>query len=259
MGLVERIKELCQNVNITTSQLERELGFSNGLISRWDKSSPSVDKIVDVAQYFHVSLDFLLGFSENESSYDSLETKFIAKLIKDTKEYRIRWNLFTLSAETAYALSSIFHEKCTLTQEIYSFSMAGNTIYFVADVGFSPAHLYLMIELFENNLEKDRDNSFYLVSKESKMLNELYRTIEKSYIFKENSLKARQIINAYLNDMTESPTELPKILNYSVANNVTVTNPGFVLDARQGKTLSDQIYELKEEIIKIKEHISEKL
>ena len=45
----------------TLKQLEKELGFSNGSISKWGSSSPSVDKVKMVADYFSVTTDFLLG------------------------------------------------------------------------------------------------------------------------------------------------------------------------------------------------------
>jgi transcriptional regulator with XRE-family HTH domain len=63
MGLVERIKTLCDNKDTTLIGLEREIGIGRGTIRNWDKNSPSVDKINKVAQYFNVSVDFLLNGS----------------------------------------------------------------------------------------------------------------------------------------------------------------------------------------------------
>lgn len=60
--LYQRIKELCLQKDITISKLESDLGFGNSSIKKWEKvSSPSVDKIVKVASYFDVSVDYLLG------------------------------------------------------------------------------------------------------------------------------------------------------------------------------------------------------
>lgn len=60
--LYHRIKELCLQKGITISRLESDLGFGNSSIKKWEKTcSPSVDKIVKVASYFDVSVDFLLG------------------------------------------------------------------------------------------------------------------------------------------------------------------------------------------------------
>lgn len=55
------IKNLCTDHNITIAQLERNLGFSEGSISKWKSSIPSINKLLTVANYFNVSLDFLAG------------------------------------------------------------------------------------------------------------------------------------------------------------------------------------------------------
>lgn len=63
-----RVKELCQKKGITITKLESDLGFSNSSIKKWKQtSSPSVDKVVKIASYFDVSVDYLLGRSEISS------------------------------------------------------------------------------------------------------------------------------------------------------------------------------------------------
>ena len=37
------------------------MGFGNGTIVKWDKASPNSEKLSKVADYFHVSVDYLLG------------------------------------------------------------------------------------------------------------------------------------------------------------------------------------------------------
>lgn len=61
MELTERIRELCQKNKTNFAALERELGFGQGTIRKWDASSPSGDKLDKVADYFDVSVDYLLG------------------------------------------------------------------------------------------------------------------------------------------------------------------------------------------------------
>lgn len=58
--IVEKVQTLCKKANITLAQLEKELSFGNGTIRRWDDNSPSVDKVVKVANYFGVSIEYLL-------------------------------------------------------------------------------------------------------------------------------------------------------------------------------------------------------
>lgn len=67
--LYQRIKELCKRKGISITKLESELGFGNSSIKKWGRiSSPSVDKIIKVASYFDVSVDYLLGRTDIEGS-----------------------------------------------------------------------------------------------------------------------------------------------------------------------------------------------
>lgn len=73
--MLERIKELCKYKGISIAQLERDLGFANKVLFRWDSINPSVEKVKAVADYFGVSVDYLLG-SEEEQKDDTLQRAF---------------------------------------------------------------------------------------------------------------------------------------------------------------------------------------
>lgn len=83
--LVKSIRQLCKDKNIAISQLESDLNFGAGLISRWSKNSPSIDKIVDIADYFHVSIDEVVGYKQN------LNDDFLNKLYEQTQNDSITW------------------------------------------------------------------------------------------------------------------------------------------------------------------------
>ena len=100
--LVQSIRNLCKSNNISISQLENELNFGAGLVSRWVKSSPSLDKIVDIANYFHVSLDEVVGY------HNVINDKFLEKLIKQTEDKTIQWNKYL--AEDSNNLPKQYHE-----------------------------------------------------------------------------------------------------------------------------------------------------
>ena len=61
MTLKDRIRELANKKGMSLPALEAELGFGNGTIVKWDKASPNSEKLTKVADYFHVSVDYLLG------------------------------------------------------------------------------------------------------------------------------------------------------------------------------------------------------
>ena len=64
---MENIQLLCKQKGIAISQLERELGFGRGAIYKWDKNSPSIDKVQKVADYFKVSVDRVIyGFEASQ-------------------------------------------------------------------------------------------------------------------------------------------------------------------------------------------------
>lgn len=70
MGLVERIKKLCEEKKITIAELERKTGISNGQVRKWDKTTPGSDKLTLIADYFDVSVDYLLGRTDKKRYYD---------------------------------------------------------------------------------------------------------------------------------------------------------------------------------------------
>lgn len=59
--IFNQISKLCKEKGISITKLEKETGISNGAIGKWSKSSPTVEKLEKVADYFGVSVDWLLG------------------------------------------------------------------------------------------------------------------------------------------------------------------------------------------------------
>lgn len=58
--MFKKIEELCKEKKITIAALEKTCGFGNGTIRGWKNSSPTVDKIVKVADFFEVPLSDLI-------------------------------------------------------------------------------------------------------------------------------------------------------------------------------------------------------
>lgn len=76
MDLFNNIKKLSNAKGLSIAQLEKELGFSNGSIARWKKSSPSLEKVEKVSIFFNVSIDYLIGKS-NIKNYENLKDLII--------------------------------------------------------------------------------------------------------------------------------------------------------------------------------------
>ena len=59
--LFERVKTLCEEHKTNIAKLERDCGLANATIRRWEVNTPNADSLVKVADYFGVSVDYLLG------------------------------------------------------------------------------------------------------------------------------------------------------------------------------------------------------
>lgn len=58
--IFDNIKALCKKRGTNISQLERDVGLANATIRRWSNSSPTVENLKKVADYFGVTVDELL-------------------------------------------------------------------------------------------------------------------------------------------------------------------------------------------------------
>lgn len=91
MTLKDRIKELCKKNNISMNQLEKELGFGVGYISKLGNTTPNTKKIQLIADYFNVSVDYLMNGKEREFTIEraDIDTKLVM-LNKNLKEYSLK-------------------------------------------------------------------------------------------------------------------------------------------------------------------------
>ena len=83
MTLVDRIRALANQRDMSLPQLEVELGLGNGTISRWRSSSPNTDKLQKIADYFNVSMDYLLG---RDISLNRRDQQDINEILANTEQ-----------------------------------------------------------------------------------------------------------------------------------------------------------------------------
>lgn len=79
MTLVDKIRTLAKQRDLSLPQLEMELGLGNGTISRWKTSSPNTDKLLKIADFFHVSMDYLLERDKELENISKKDERDIAK------------------------------------------------------------------------------------------------------------------------------------------------------------------------------------
>lgn len=61
----DRIKELAKRRGLSINLLEEKLGYSKNTIYNLKNSKPSTERISEIADYFNVSTDYLLGRTDN--------------------------------------------------------------------------------------------------------------------------------------------------------------------------------------------------
>ncbi len=67
--IADRIKALREQQNQTQSDLAKQLGITRSSVNAWELgiSIPSTQYLVELANLFHVSTDYLLGLNKSSS------------------------------------------------------------------------------------------------------------------------------------------------------------------------------------------------
>lgn len=90
MGLYERIRDIAKTKGYSVNRLEQELGFARSSISKFNRNTPSAEKIQQIADFLNVSVDYLLNGKEvaepKEQSLTAKDEKDIEKILKQTEE-----------------------------------------------------------------------------------------------------------------------------------------------------------------------------
>lgn len=116
--LVENIRRICREKGISIMQMESDLGFSAGLISRWNKTKtcPSFDKVVDIMKYLDVTYDELMegeqpynGRKREKTNSDKNDDKVIEKLVEGSAGGSIEWEKAGVDMPFEVETNVIFH------------------------------------------------------------------------------------------------------------------------------------------------------
>lgn len=59
--IYDRIKEICKQRGVSVTYVERTAGLSNGIISKWNSCSPTVENVQAVAKVLKCTVDELLA------------------------------------------------------------------------------------------------------------------------------------------------------------------------------------------------------
>lgn len=195
--LVKNIKTLCKQQNMSVSQLENILNFSPGLISRWIKTTPSLERLVDISKFFNVSIDRLIG-NEIDISYSIKKVEknsLIETILHKTINSGMEWEILNFNKSTP--LLQYINPLLSEEKEYDCFYSVYENGYFV----LLSSHLNnnVSLSLF---ILPDRHSKLLLQCNDNEQLYELYKSILNKLEDELINSKAEQFINKFMNSYT---------------------------------------------------------
>lgn len=82
----KKIKELAKKRGKSLGQVEEDLGYGRNTLYKIKNSTPNAERIAEIANYFNVSTDYLLGRTDNPVIAGDTVTKIEIDLKKDSAE-----------------------------------------------------------------------------------------------------------------------------------------------------------------------------
>lgn len=74
MNIADRLKDLRKNAGYSQEQLAEMLEISRQAVSKWESAQgyPDIENVIRLSQIYHVSTDYILLGSKNETSHDDV-------------------------------------------------------------------------------------------------------------------------------------------------------------------------------------------
>ena len=88
MQIGDHIRQLRDREGVSQAALAKALGATRAAVNAWEMgiSNPSMQSLIELAQYFHVSVDYLLGLDESErvslAALSPEEKELVLRLIR---------------------------------------------------------------------------------------------------------------------------------------------------------------------------------
>ena len=178
--LGEKLYTLRKNRNISQEEFADILNTSRQAISKWERNEarPDIDKLITIAKFFNVSIDYLLSYEINYSNADD----FLNKLkdcylnnnftinINDIKlwcsKYANNFKLYVYSADYLFVAFINNNKKEYLDEALSCVNKAiaiytpeDNDIISLNDLHISVAYIYFMQHKYELAKEYIKNNS----------------------------------------------------------------------------------------------------
>lgn len=189
---VRNIRNICKTKGISISQIENDLGWSTGLISRWTKACPSFEKVVDIVNYLGVSFESLLDDSvaPNEQSESK---QLVQKLTQLTKSGAIVWQPCESNAIAAEMVAPLADAGGLTGQAFYFAYQEGWFFLVMTEDDLLPFAPCLYISADQNTVP-------YLESDDKSSLGVLLSYVDNELYTSWTSSRNRQMVRSFLND-----------------------------------------------------------
>lgn len=107
---LEKIKELAQKRGISLQKVAEDLGYSINYLYTLKEKTPKSDRLQEIADYFNVSTDYLLGRTDNPAIANTKEQFFFEGKEVDVEQLAstaMRFNGKPLTEEDKKAIQNI--------------------------------------------------------------------------------------------------------------------------------------------------------
>lgn len=204
--LIDNIRNLCKKNKVSISKLEADLFLSPGLISRWNKSMPSLDKIADIADYFGVSIDELAGRSSSLSD-DTNPGRFLLLLYRQSICAETVWEILNPQS-LPRELSNVALPKDFTDNLCGSYYTSYQNGFFILTASHMPDStlklaLYILPDIYSH---------YECVCSDTGQLTRLYEFLEPRFRRQLNTMKTRNLIYSYIQEnISAEPPENEKI------------------------------------------------
>ena len=112
MTIFERVKELSEKQGKSLQRVSEDLGFSSNYFYRMKKQQPTAEKLKLIADYFNVSVDYLLGRAEAKSVNEPIDLAEVANSDDDAVWSRLLSSVGRpLTEKDKMAIKLLFSDK----------------------------------------------------------------------------------------------------------------------------------------------------
>lgn len=205
--LINNIRSLCKKNHVSISKLEADLFLSPGLISRWSKSMPSLDKIADIADYFGVSIDELAGRSSSATDNNFSSGRFILLLYQQSIYGETVWEILNPQSLPDELLGvtlpknfsdNLFGSYYTVYQNGFFILTANHT-----SDGALKLALHILPDIYSHCC---------CICSDTGRLTRLYEFLEPRFREQSNAMKAHNLMESYIQEnVSAEPSENDKI------------------------------------------------